>query len=347
MRMNEPVLITGGCGFIGHHLALELRRLGMSVTVFDDFRFTIGNPAYRHFIELRLKRLADARIPILRGDAADSFALADAVERVRPAKVVHLAAIVSASVCDLEPEQGFEINVHATQKLLEVLRQSKRIQQLVFPSSSMVYGHFASESVTEETPANPIGIYGAGKLACEHMIKAYHNIFGLPYTIIRPSALYGPTCINRRVSQLFIEAALMGGKLTLEGGGEDRLDFTYIDDLIQGLILILTNERALNETFNLTFGESRTLQALAGLIQQRIPEVEIESKPWKRTVPHRGTLDIGKARRLLGYAPRYPLERGYPLYMDWYESVGFRGLMAGGEPAHEGHLLGLKYAQGH
>lgn len=344
MRTSPSILITGGCGFIGHHLALELRRLGKNVTVFDDFRFTMRNLAYRHFIEGRLKRLAAARIPIIRGDATDSFALADAVVSVRPAKVVHLAAIVSAAVCDLEPEQGFEINVHATQKVLEIIRRSKGIEQLVFPSSSMVYGHFPAESVTEETPANPIGIYGAGKLACEHMIKAYHNIYGLPYTIIRPSALYGPTCINRRVSQLFIEAALEGRKLSLEGGGEDRLDFTYIDDLVQGLVLILTDKRALNETFNLTFGESRPLKALVDLIQHRFAGVEVEYKPWNRTVPHRGTLNIDKARRLLGYAPRYPLERGYPLYMNWYETSKFRELASLTTPAYADDPVDPKFA---
>ena len=347
MRTSPSILITGGCGFIGHHLALELRRLGKNVTVFDDFRFAMANPAYQHFIEMRLKRLAAARIPIIRGDTADAFALAAAVESVRPAKVVHLAAIVSAAVCDQEPGQGFEINVHATQKLLEILRQSKGIEQLVFPSSSMVYGHFPAESVAEETPANPIGIYGAGKLACEHMIKAYHNIYGLPYTIIRPSALYGPACINRRVSQLFIEAVLEGRKLSLEGGGEDRLDFTYIDDLIQGLVLILTNKRALNETFNLTYGESRPLKALVGLIRKRFPDVEVETKPWNHTVPHRGTLDIGKARRLLGYAPRYPLEKGYPLYMDWYETSGFRELASRKKPAYPDDLINPKFAHQH
>ena len=345
MRTSPSILITGGCGFIGHHLALELRRLGKNVTVFDDFRFTMGNPAYRHFIQDRLKKLADARIPIIRGDATDSFALADAVESVRPAKFVHLAAIVSAAVCDREPDQGFEINVHATQKVLEILRRSKGIEQLVFPSSSMVYGHFSAASVTEETPANPIGIYGAGKLACEHMIKAYHNIFGLPYTIIRPSAHFGPTCINRRVGQLFIEAALEGRKLSLEGGGEDRLDFTYIDDLVQGLVLILTSKRALNETFNLTYGESRPLKALVGLIQNRFAEVEVETKPWNQTMPHRGTLNIDKARRLLGYAPQYPLERGYPLYMDWYEASGFRELASLKKPGYANDLVAPKFSR--
>jgi nucleoside-diphosphate-sugar epimerase len=332
MKAHPSILITGGCGFIGHHLALELSRRGENVTVFDDFRFTMDKTVYRHFIETRLRKLEAARVPIIRGDATDVSDLAAAFERVRPEKVVHLAAIVSAAVCDRDPDRGFEINVHATQKILEILRRSRKIEQFVFPSSSIVYGNFPAASVTEETPAEPIGVYGAGKLACEHMIKAYHNIYGINYTIIRPSALYGPTCINRRVSQLFIEAALEGRKLTLEGGGEDRLDFTYIDDLVEGLILILTNDNALNQTFNLTYGESRTLKELAGLIQIRFPGVEIETKPWKSTVPHRGTLDVEKARRLLGYAPHYPLERGYPLYMDWYETSGYREWAAGEKP---------------
>ena len=329
MKTHPSILITGGCGFIGHHLALELSRRGENVTVFDDFRFTMDKPVYRHFIEARLKKLEAARVPVIRGDVTDISDLSAAFERVRPEKIVHLAAIVSAAVCDRDPDRGFAINVHATQKILEIIRRSRGIEQFVSPSSSMVYGDFHAESVTEETPAEPIGVYGAGKLACELMIKAYHNIYGIAYTVIRPSALYGPTCINRRVSQLFIEAALEGRPLVLEGGGEDRLDFTHIDDLVEGLVLVLANENALNQTFNLTYGESRSLKELAGLIQTRFPGVAVETKPWKRTVPHRGTLDVSKARRLLGYAPRYPLERGYPLYMDWYETSGYREWTAG------------------
>jgi nucleoside-diphosphate-sugar epimerase len=319
----ESILITGGCGFIGHHLALEMKRLGRHVTVMDDFRFALKYPSYLRFIDIRLARLAAAGIPILRGDAADPRAVAAAVDRAKPDRIVHMAAIVSSSACDRDPEGCYHTNLRATQRVLEAVRGRRELAQFVFFSTSMVYGHFLSSSATEESPANPIGIYGAAKLAGEHMTRAYHNIFGLPYTIIRPSALYGPTCVNRRVGQIFIESAILGRPLPLEGGGEDRLDFTHVDDLVQGLVLVLTDPRALNETFNLTFGESRPIQDLVSILRTRFPGITVEQRPWTATVPHRGTLDIDKARRLLGYSPRIAIDEGYLGYLDWYLESGF------------------------
>jgi nucleoside-diphosphate-sugar epimerase len=145
----------------------------------------------------------------------------------------------------------------------------------------------------------------------------------MPYTIVRPSALYGPTCINRRVGQIFIEEAFRGGTLALEGGGEDRLDFTHVDDVVRGLVLVLTRPAALNETFNVTYGESRPIKELVAILRRRFPEVKVENRPWQKTIPHRGTLDIGRARRKIGYAPLVPIEEGYPRYIDWYEEIGF------------------------
>jgi nucleoside-diphosphate-sugar epimerase len=328
MPDGESILITGGCGFIGHHLALALKRLGRRVAILDDFRFELKYPVYRRFIDIRLARLAAAGISIIRGDAADPIAVAGALDSADPDRVVHMAAIVNSAACDRDPKAGYEMNLHATQKVLETIRERKALKHFLFFSTSMVYGNFAGGSVTEDSPTNPIGIYGAAKLAGEHMTRAYHNIFGLPYTIVRPSALYGPTCVNRRVGQIFIEAALLGRPLVLEGGGEDRLDFTHVDDLVQGLVLILTDPEALNETFNLTYGESRPIKDLAAILRTRFPELMVETKPWTATVPHRGTLDVGKARRKLGYSPRIPIDEGYPRYIDWYGEIGFAEAMA-------------------
>ncbi len=326
---DESILITGGCGFIGHHLALALSALGRRITILDDFRFELKYPVYRRFIDIRFARLAAAGIPIIRGDATDPSAVAGALERARPDRIVHMAAIVSSAACDRDPKAGYETNLHATQRVLEAVREWGLPKQFLFFSTSMVYGHFAADSATEDSPTNPIGIYGAAKLAGEHMTRAYHNIYGLPYTIVRPSALYGPTCVNRRVGQIFIESAILGRPLVLEGGGEDRLDFTHVDDLVAGLVLVLTRPEALNETFNLTYGMSRPIKDLSAILRGLFPGLKVESKPWTETVPHRGTLDVGKARRKLGYAPVIPIDEGYPRYIDWYREIGFAEAMAG------------------
>ncbi len=102
----------------------------------------------------------------------------------------------------------------------------------------MVYGNFEGEAVKEDRRCEPMGIYGALKYAGEKLVIAYNQVFDLPYTIVRPSALYGERCVSRRVGQAFIENALRGKDLVINGDGTDALDFTYIGDLIQGVMLI-------------------------------------------------------------------------------------------------------------
>ena len=182
----------------------------------------------------------------------------------------------------------------------------------------MVYGNFDGVSVKEDRHCKPMGIYGALKYAGEQIVTAYNQVFGLPYTIIRPSALYGERCVSRRVGQAFIENALSGQNLSINGDGNDSLDFTYIDDLVQGVIKCIENSAAQNEIFNLTYGSARSLNDLAQLVQNRFPKITINHKPVDKLMPERGTLSIEKAKALIGYQPTFPVEKGFERYLDWY-----------------------------
>jgi GDP-D-mannose dehydratase len=163
----------------------------------------------------------------------------------------------------------------------------------------MAYGNFLHDEVTEDHPLNPVGIYGALKVAGEKMVIAYQQVFGLNYTIIRPSALYGPGCVSRRVGQVFIENAFTGLTLRVDGDGGERLDFTYIDDLIQGTLLMMRNPAARNEIFNLTYGASRPISDLVAIIRRYFPDVRVESVERDGQMPVRGTQNIKKAVSLL------------------------------------------------
>jgi len=185
----------------------------------------------------------------------------------------------------------------------------------------MAYGNFDSDEVTEETPCNPLGIYGTLKYSGELIVRAYHRVFDIPYTIIRPSALYGERCVSRRVGQIFIENAVQGLDIAIKGDGSDRLDFTYIDDLIQGVTRIIENDRAINETFNMTYGESRTIGEMADILKDSFTGVNIHYQPKDKLTPDRGTLNIDKARDLLGFNPQNPIESGYPKYIKWYKEL--------------------------
>ena len=183
----------------------------------------------------------------------------------------------------------------------------------------MVYGHFTEAAVTEESTCNPLGIYGALKYGGEKLVIAYNQVFGIPYTIIRPSALYGERCVSRRVGQIFIENALTGKEINIAGDGSDKLDFTYIKDLVKGIELVITKDESLNQVFNLTFGDSRSLADMAKVMKANFHDLEVKYTPKDNLTPDRGTLSIEKARRMLGFEPSFPLDKGYLEYINWYK----------------------------
>jgi nucleoside-diphosphate-sugar epimerase len=330
---GRRVSIVGGAGFIGHHLALELVQRGAEVQVVDSLQinnmFSLAasplaagpRELYERIISERLDLLREAGVHMTIQDARDYHALTRILGEFEANVIVQAAAVAHAGQSNKDPFTTFDHSLRTLENALDCARSQSSVGQFVFLSSSMVYGDFLTPAVEEDHPLDSIGIYGALKVAGEKIVKAYQQVFDLPYTIVRPSALYGPGCISRRVSQLFIEAALNGEPLRIEGDGSDRLDFTYIEDLVQGLALALEHPAALNEVFNMTYGEARSIGELAAVVQQHFPDVEIERIDRDRLMPHRGTLSVRKARELLGYAPEHPLELGIEEYVSWYRAL--------------------------
>jgi nucleoside-diphosphate-sugar epimerase len=241
---------------------------------------------------------------------------------INPDVVIHLAAIAHANRSNKDPFSTFD---HSMRTLENVLDNSRsRGTHVIYFSSSMVYGNFEGEAATEDRVCQPMGIYGALKYGAEKLVIGYNQVFDLPYTIIRPSALYGERCVSRRVGQAFIENAIVGQDLTVNGDGTDELDFTYIDDVVQGVILSITEPQAINETFNITFGDARQMNQLAELVMERFPGIKLHHNPRDSLMPERGTLSIEKARQLLGYEPQHALEEGFVRYIDWYKDFASR-----------------------
>lgn len=313
------IVLIGGAGFVGHHLALRMAAEGWETVVVDDLNINhIGRiaaapdtPARRAALDVLQRRmvlLRDAGIPVCAVDARDRRRLAHAVGDTRGSVVVHLAGVAHADRSDREPHEAFEHTLGSLATTLDVVRGG--VRRLVYFSSSMVYGDFNASSIDEEHPLRPIGVYGALKLAGEALVRAHHRVSGLSYTVVRPSALYGPRCVSGRVTQQFIERAALGMPLRVEGDGADRVDFTYIDDLVEGIRLTLVCDAARNETFNLTCGNARSLMELARLVQRAFPGTVIEHTARDPLRPRRGTLSVEKARGLLGYSPKVQLEEG-------------------------------------
>ena len=329
---GKRIVLIGGAGFIGHNMALTLKRRGAHVEVIDSLQVNNllsfasahtngGNrELYLRMLNQRLDLLREADIPLHPLDARDYHLLSRTCTEIKPQVVVQLAAVAHAGRSNKDPYSTFDHSLRTLENALDWSRHG--IDQFIYFSSSMVYGHFQSEEVDEEHPLNPIGIYGALKLSGEKIVIAYQQVFDLPYTIIRPSALYGPRCVSRRVGQIFIENALKGAPLRVDGDGSDKLDFTYCDDLIEGICLAMTKPAAIYQTFNLTYGRSRSINDLVGVIREHFADVEVDRVERDRLMPHRGTLSVAKARAVLGYEPKYPLEKGMAKYIEWYRSFG-------------------------
>jgi len=325
---NRRVLIIGGAGFIGHNLALHLKSLEAEVTIIDGLEVNnltsvLGNSdnlPYPHLsytvLNERLNLLRKSGIPLFVQDARDYHALSHLINKIDPQVIVHLAAVSHANRSNKDPYSTFD---HSLRTLENALDNAKdRVEHFIYLSSSMVYGHFKNDQVDESTICEPLGIYGALKYSGEKMVIAYNQVFNLPYTIIRPSALYGERCISRRVGQIFIENALFGNEITINGDGSDGLDFTYIQDLVNGLTNVITSEGSKNQIFNLTYGSARSISEMIDILRGYFPKISVKSIAKDALMPDRGTLSVDKARDLIGYNPTWSLDQGYPKYIEWY-----------------------------
>jgi nucleoside-diphosphate-sugar epimerase len=325
---DRRVAIIGGAGFVGHHLALRLRTLGAHVTVVDSLQVNnlvavmTGEGAGRRrdlnmrILGQRLDILRGHDVPVIVQDARDYHALGRLLAEVRPDVVVHAAAVAHADRSNKDPFTTFDHSLRTLENALDYARSD--LPHFIYLSSSMVYGDFRAPRVTEDHPLEPMGIYGALKVAGEKIVIAYGQVFDLPFTIVRPSALYGPRCVSRRVIQVFIENAMEGRPITIVGDGAERLDFTHVDDLVEGLVLAIRHPAARGQTFNMTYGDSRSIAEVAGIVREHFPDLVVERAERDRLMPVRGTLSVDRARELIGYEPRRPVDVGVPAYIDWY-----------------------------
>lgn len=329
---GERILLVGGSGFIGHHLALKLKETGAEVLVTDNLQVNnivkiladstlneIKRSLYTKFIIQRFDIMRSSGIILEPSDARNLNELQRIFLEFKPTKAVHLAAISSAVVANKVPDLAYDIQINSLRNLLSLCRsEDSSCRHVCFLSSSTVYGDFSGDSVDETVRPSPKGVYANGKYIGERMMREANNLHGLDYTIIRPSALYGIRCISGRVSQKFVENALTNIPLRLEGGGGGMLDFTHIDDLVEGISRSLAMEEGKNRTFNITYGNARKISDLVEIIRGEIPEVKVEHAPPAPEKPKRGTLMNDRAREYLNFVPKHPIEKGYRDYCRWY-----------------------------
>lgn len=312
------IFVTGGAGFIGHNVVKELHGLGHEVAIYDSFAtyFPETRNEYLNNLQIRLEQIRD-KATIIRGEVNNFDLLLKSVKEFKPEVIIHLANIPVSVASNRFSKEAVQINLNGTVNIIDVVRSVDCVKRLVYASSSYVYGDFQYEPVDESHPFSPIDTYGATKAASEFLIRGIGKRFNLEYVIIRPSAVYGPTGSNGAVSQMFVENAVLGKPLKLHNGGAARVDFTFVKDTAHGFVLAATVPAAANEIFNITRGEGRSLKEFAEILKKYVPDLKVEEAPQLEPVPKRGSLDISKARKILGYEPKYSLDDGIKEYYDF------------------------------
>lgn len=234
-----------------------------------------------------------------------------------PDVIVHLAAVPLVSAASKNPEEAKHSMSLGLLNLLEIVRGQPEIKRFVYVSSSMAYGNFIQDPMPEDGPTEPLSVYGGLKLSGEILTRSYLETTPTDHVVVRPSSVYGPTDQHGRVVQLFCENALLGRPLAVFEGNDTVMDFTHVEDAAGGLALAAIHPNAANQTFNISFGRGRSLTELAEIVQRQVPRTKIEYRSsTDPDRPRRGALSTEKARRLIGYVPRWPLEDGVAAYLD-------------------------------
>ena len=338
---SRNVVLVGGAGFIGHHLALRLADEGWTVSIVDSlmvnnlYAIHPVDPRYRAFLIERRQLLSERGIEVMVADACDYHQLSRILAALEPNVIVHLAAVAHIDRANKDPWTTFRHTLQTLENTLDIAAALK-VGHFVFISSSTVYGNFTAPVMDETMPCNPKGIYGALKYSAELILREYGRLKSVPYTIIRPMAAYGARCISGRVIQQFIEKALDNRPLQLRSDLSERIDFTHVRDIVSGISGAIGNPKAMGEIFNITAGCGRSLDELVDAIRAHVPHLAVERLPRDEERPVRGTLSIEKAARLLGYAPEWQLAQGVADYVAWYRSINWGIRHADAREVHAG-----------
>lgn len=320
----QTVFINGGAGLIGAEVARKLVKRNYKVVIFDSFMHYVSplENKIKNYLDLRFEGIKD-KVIIERGDTANVSLSRRVIAKYNPDYILHLAAMPIADLSNVHVEEAVESTLQGTVNILEIVKDLKCVKNFLYVSSSMIYGDFEKIPCPEDHPKRPKDVYGGAKYAGEIMTRTFGIRFKIPISIVRPSAVYGPYDVNKRVSQIFVENALQGKPLILNGGGKLMFDFTYVEDIAEGLILTLLNEAAIGEEFNITYGRGYSLLEFAQVLKGLIPSVQIQLVEERDEYrPLRGALSIEKAKRILGYDPQFSLEKGLKKYIETYQNLG-------------------------
>lgn len=321
----KTILVTGAAGFIGSHLCEALLRQGFSVVGVDNMN-AFYDPDVKKQNHLTVEQTAatqHAEFSFYVVDIRQSFAMREIFTVHNIDAVVHLAAMAGVRPSFENPLLYEEVNLGGTTALLEEMRRAG-IKKLVFASSSSVYGSNAKIPFCESDAVdNPISIYAATKRAGEITCRVYHKIYGMSVAALRFFTVYGPRQRPDLAIHKFTHLIFSGKKIPVYGDGSKKRDFTYIDDIVDGV------DRALKwvdaavtpqyEIFNLGESETASVNELIAIIEKSSGlKAERDILPDMPGDIQTTYADISKARAVLGYAPQIKLAAGIPKFVTWF-----------------------------
>jgi UDP-glucose 4-epimerase len=316
MSLTGTVLVTGGAGFIGSHIATELLARGARVRVLDDL--STGH--------LENLREIGGDVDFIQASVNDAEALARALEGVE--LVYHQAAIPSVPRSVNDPRETHEACVNGTFNLLDAARR-QGVRRVVYAASSSAYGDQPVSPKVETMRADPLSPYAAAKLVGEYYCQVFYRVYGLETVCLRYFNIFGPrqdpSSQYSGVISRFISDLMSGKQPVIYGDGEQSRDFTYVGNAVRANMLAGESASAAGRIMNIANGEAITLNQLLGVLKGltgRADAVADYQAPRAGDVRH-SLADISRARELLGYAPQVMLEEGLQNTINWWKNSRF------------------------
>ncbi len=326
--MKQKVLVTGGAGFIGSHLCEKLLQGGYQVVSLDNFNDFYDPKIKRANIRNIEKTFKSEDFKSYEGDIRVKKELATILETEKPHGVIHLAAMAGVRPSLLNPELYVDVNITGTQILLDACVKAG-VRHFIFASSSSVYGNNDKVPFSENDCVDfPISPYAATKKAGELICHAYAHLYPIKIDCLRFFTVYGPRQRPDLAIHKFSKWILEGKEIPVFGKGDTERDYTYVDDIVDGIMKAWdcnrnTGDNPRYEIFNL--GESRTIglnQMIACLEKTLNRKAVIKKLPLEPGDVFRTNADISKARRMIGYSPEVDFETGIEKFVKWLLEQG-------------------------
>lgn len=325
VEMFKKILVTGGAGFIGSHLCERLLTEGYGVISFDNFNDFYDPGIKRENIEAIERHPEKKRFKSYAGDIRNREELLPLLDREKPDGVIHLAAMAGVRPSLENPELYTDVNIRGTQILLEACAK-KGISSFIFASSSSVYGNNEKVPFSEsDSVDHPISPYAATKKAGELICHTYAYLYPMKILCMRFFTVYGPRQRPDLAIHKFARKILEGQEIPFFGDGQTKRDYTYIDDIVDGVLKALTYNMETPESsgydiFNL--GESRTvtLNEMVSILEKKLGmKAKLKKMPLEPGDVLCTYADISKAKKVLGYAPSTPFEEGIAKFVNWLQ----------------------------